>query len=149
MQTETFEQKSQTETKSSHIPIHGSMTRPASPEVGFDEMRDGRVAWTGGDLEVKIETAEFTSVCPTTGQPDFNRIEITYRPDKYYLESKTVKFYLWAFRDHGAHCETLAKIICNHVFDAIQAFSAEVRVIQSPRGGLGITSEFKRTREAK
>jgi 7-cyano-7-deazaguanine reductase len=118
------------------------MTRPGHPDEGVKEMEAGKVPWAGGDLVVNIATQEFTSVCPTTGQPDFNRIDIAYRPDAYYLESKTVKFYLWAFRDFGAHCETLAKRIAEDVAKAISPSWVQVTVTQSPRGGLGIVSTF-------
>lgn len=118
------------------------MTRPGHPEQGVAEMQSGRVPWTGGDLEVNITTQEFTSICPTTGQPDFNTIEISYKPGKFYLESKTVKFYLWSFREFGAHCETLARRIAEDVCAAIEPESVSVTVRQSPRGGLGIVSQF-------
>lgn len=139
MQNEIFNNK--------RIPIHGSMTRPADPEDAAAELRAGRVPWPGGNLNVTIETSEFTSVCPTTGQPDFNQVEIEYRPDRFYLESKTVKFYLWSFREHGAHCETLARIIGDHVFEAVEPISVTVVITQNPRGGLGITSSYKRSKE--
>ena len=122
------------------IPIHGSMTRPASPNEGLKEMERGRIEWTGGNLTVTVSTNEFTSVCPTTGQPDFNEIIIEYKPDRFYLESKTIKFYLWSFREHGAHCETLAQRICDDVVRAIIPISVVVTVNQSPRGGLRIVS---------
>lgn len=129
---------------SEYIPIHGSMKRPAGPDVGVREVEAGRQQWTGGDLEVQISTEEFTSVCPTTGQPDFNNIVIRYRPDQYYIESKTIKFYLWSFRDFGAHCETLAKLIGEHLHSAIKPKSIEVIVNQFPRGGVKIISKYKK-----
>lgn len=118
------------------------MTRPSDPQDGLDEMKAGRIEWPGGDIKIEIETTEFTSVCPTTGQPDFNRIGIAYIPNRYYLESKTVKFYLWAFREFGAHCETLSKRIAEDIADAIDPAWVRVTVTQSPRGGLGIVSAF-------
>jgi len=126
------------------IPIHGSMTRPGGPEEGMKEMMAGRVPWKAdfGSLVVRVLTDEFTSVCPTTGQPDFNTIEIEYEPNDFYLESKTIKFYLWSFRDYGAHCETLAKKIALDVFEAINPKFVQVIVNQSPRGGLKIISKY-------
>lgn len=118
------------------------MTRPGHPDEGVTEMRQGRIEWPGGDIEISISTSEFTSVCPTTGQPDFNTIEITYRPRQFYLESKTVKFYLWSFREFGAHCETLAKKIAEDIAAVLEPASVTVTVRQSPRGGLGIVSMF-------
>lgn len=130
--------------KEVRIPIHGNMTRPGGPVDGKVEMKEGRVSWSGGDLEVSVYTEEFTSVCPTTGQPDFNTITIIYKPKDFYLESKTIKFYLWSFREHGAHCESLSKTIAEDVFEAIEPLSVEVIVNQFPRGGLKIVSKYKK-----
>lgn len=134
MQNITFNEKPR-------IPIHGSMTRPASPQEGLAEMTLGRINWNGGDLTVTVSTDEFTSQCPTTGQPDFNQITIEYKPDKFYLESKTIKFYLWSFRSYGAHCESLAQKICDDIVSAINPKSVLVTVNQSPRGGIRIVSK--------
>ena len=129
---------------SKNIPIHGSMTRPGDPKTALKEVKQGRQNWTGGQLAVSISTEEFTSVCPTTGQPDFNTIQITYQPKKYYLESKTIKYYLWAYREHGAHCETLAKSIAEDLHSAIDPEYVEVIVNQFPRGGLKIVSRYRK-----
>lgn len=118
------------------------MTRPGHPDEGLAEMEKGRIDWPGGDIEILISTSEFTSVCPTTGQPDFNTVEISYVPSAYYLESKTVKFYLWSFREYGAHCETLAKKIAEDINAAIEPKSVTAVIRQSPRGGLAIVSTF-------
>jgi 7-cyano-7-deazaguanine reductase len=128
---------------SNYIPIHGSMKRPSNPETAIKEVKKGRQKWMGGNLEVKISTKEFTSVCPTTGQPDFNYIDIIYKPNKFYIESKTIKFYLWSFRDHGAHCETLSKFIAEQLQEAIEPNYIEVIVTQFPRGGIEIISNYK------
>jgi 7-cyano-7-deazaguanine reductase len=126
-----------------YIPIHGSMKRPAGPDIGVREVEKGRQNWTGGNLKIHISTLEFTSVCPTTGQPDFNNITIIYKPDKFYIESKTIKFYLWSFRDYGAHCETLSKLIAEHLNKAIKPKKIKVIVNQFPRGGVKIISKYK------
>jgi len=131
---------------SKRIPIHGNMSRPADPADAIQEVEKGKVEWTGGDLIVSVSTQEFTSVCPTTGQPDFNTISIIYKPDRFYVESKTMKFYLWSYREYGAHCETLAKKIAEDIYLAIEPLSIEVIVNQFPRGGLKIISNFKKER---
>lgn len=125
------------------IPIYGSMSRPENPEEGLKELINGRLDWKGGDLRITLSTDEFTSLCPTTGQPDFSAVEIIYEPNQYYLESKTVKFYFWSFRDQGAHCESLAAKICDDVVKAISPSSCLVRVSQEPRGGIAIVSEAR------
>lgn len=118
------------------IPIHGSMQRPENPGEGFKELTAGALKWKGGDIAIEYETDEFTSVCPTTSQPDFNTVSISYVPDKLYIESKTMKFYLWSFRNYGIHCEYLADKIANDVMEAIKAKSVKVTVNQKARGGL-------------
>ncbi len=133
--------KEETAENPTRIPIHGSMTRPANPQEGFAEMKNGRLPWGKCGLTVTVSTDEFTSSCPTTGQPDFNQITIEYTPDEFYLESKTIKFYLWSFREHGAHCETLADTICQDILNAINPKFVRVTVNQSPRGGLRIVSK--------
>ena len=120
------------------------MSRPENPEEGLQELINGRLTWKGGELKITLATDEFTSLCPTTGQPDFSSIEIIYEPNEFYLESKTVKFYLWSFRDQGAHCESLADKVCNDVVAAIAPRSCIVRVSQEPRGGIAIVSEARR-----
>lgn len=118
------------------IPVYGNISRPSGPDEGLAELIDGMLDWSGGDIEITYETSEFTSVCPTTGQPDFGSVKITYRPDKKYIESKHMKFYLWSFRDFGIHCEHLAERIANDVHKATEARSVRVEVCQNARGGL-------------
>lgn len=118
------------------VPIYGSMDRPGDPDDGVNELVEGMLCWDGGDIEITYETDEFTSVCPTTGQPDFGSLKITYRPNDKYIESKHMKFYLWSFREHGIHCEHLAERIANDIWRATGARSVRVEVCQNARGGL-------------
>ncbi len=127
---------------STRIPIHGSMSRPLNPNEGLEELIMNKIEWKYGDLLVEVSTEEFTSVCPTTGQPDFNTITIVYKPKQYYLESKSIKFYLWSFREYGAHCEKLSMIIAEDIKKAIDAKYIQVIVNQFPRGGLKIISKY-------
>lgn len=79
---------------------------------------------------------EVTSLCPVTGQPDFSEVTITYAPRTACLESKSLKLYLWAFREEGHFCEALAARICHDVAQAVQPQWCEVVVTQSSRGGI-------------
>ncbi|MBX2814521.1 MAG: preQ(1) synthase [Saprospiraceae bacterium] len=123
------------------IPIYGSMSRPGDPSEGLKAMIDGRLSWSEGKLKITVTTDEFTSICPTTGQPDFSSVLIEYVPNKFYLESKTIKFYLWSFREYGSHCEKLASKILQDVVKAIDPESIRVVIDQAPRGGIGIIAE--------
>lgn len=98
-------------------------------------------------VTVTLTTDEFTSLCPITGQPDFQTVSITYRPDKLCLESKSLKLYLWAFREEGHFCEALAARIAADVMAAVQPFSVQVVITQKPRGGIAIVAQAEAQRE--
>lgn len=122
------------------IPVYGSMSRPANPEEGLEELENGLLDWNGNKILITYETDEFTSLCPKTGQPDFNKIFISYVPDKKYIESKCMKFYLWAYRDYGIHCEHLANKIANDIKKITRASYVRVECNQKARGGLKLQS---------
>ncbi len=88
--------------------------------------------------EVAFDTSEFTSFCPVTGQPDFQRVVIEYEPDKLCIESKSLKLYLWSFRSARAFCEALASRIANDVECATKARYVRVTIYQNPRGGIAL-----------
>jgi 7-cyano-7-deazaguanine reductase len=90
--------------------------------------------------KVVLDSDEVTSLCPVTGQPDWETVVIEYAPDKYCIESKSLKLYLWSFREEGVFCEALACQIAEDVFFACQPFWCKVKVIQKPRGGIRITA---------
>lgn len=102
---------------------------------------------------VKMTSTEFTSLCPVTGQPDFCSVEIEYWPAKSCLESKSLKLYLWTFREEGHFCEALAALIAADVAAAIQPHRVRVTVHQQPRGGIAIDAtadiQEETEREAK
>lgn len=89
---------------------------------------------------VTLETDEVTSLCPVTGQPDFETVIVEYAPDKYCIESKSFKLYLWSFREEGIFCESLADTIAKDIYEACQPHWCKVTVIQKPRGGIKITA---------
>ncbi|MDQ1372733.1 MAG: 7-cyano-7-deazaguanine reductase [Actinomycetota bacterium] len=95
---------------------------------------------------VKFASDELTSLCPLTGQPDFNSVEILYAPDQRCVESKSLKLYLWSFRDEGAFVETLASTIAGDVFDSTAAYWVEVTILQHVRGGIVTTAVARRER---
>jgi 7-cyano-7-deazaguanine reductase len=126
------------------IPVYGSMTRPDGPDEGIKEVMEGRLEWKGQQINITFFTEEFTSVCPSTGQPDFNSITLSYTPNKYYAESKCIKFYLWSFRDYGIHCEYLADRLADDLMTALEAKRVKVIVEQKPRGGIALVSTAER-----
>ena len=90
------------------------------------------------DYFVKFNCPEFTSLCPITGQPDFANIIISYVPDKKLVESKSLKLYLFSFREHGDFHEDCVNIIMKDLIKLMDPKYIEVWGKFLPRGGLSI-----------
>ncbi|MDN4608467.1 preQ(1) synthase [Sporosarcina highlanderae] len=87
---------------------------------------------------VKFNIPEFTSLCPMTGQPDFAAIYISYIPDVRMVESKSLKLYMFSFRNHGAYHEDCVNIIMNDLIELMDPRYIEVWAKFTPRGGISI-----------
>lgn len=87
---------------------------------------------------VTFNCPEFTSLCPKTGQPDFARIVIQYIPREDMVESKSLKLYLFSFRNHGDFHEDCVNIIMNDLIRLMKPRYIEVKGIFTPRGGIAI-----------
>jgi 7-cyano-7-deazaguanine reductase len=85
---------------------------------------------------VRFTTDEVTSLCPVTGQPDFSSVELDYEPDTRCIESKSLKLYLWSFRDRPIFAEALAAEIAAEVERAVAPKRVRVVVTQHTRGGI-------------
>lgn len=92
----------------------------------------------GNDYFVKFNCPEFTSLCPMTGQPDFATIYISYVPDKIMVESKSLKLYLFSFRNHGDFHEDCINIIMKDLIKLMEPKYIEVWGKFTPRGGISI-----------
>ncbi|MDH6358672.1 preQ(1) synthase [Parabacteroides sp. PF5-9] len=90
------------------------------------------------DYWVHFNCPEFTSLCPITGQPDFATIQIDYIPDQKMVESKSLKLYLFSFRNHGAFHEDCVNIIMKDLIRLLDPKYIEVTGIFTPRGGIAI-----------
>lgn len=90
--------------------------------------------------EVTLTSDEVTALCPVTGQPDFYTVRINYVPDKYCIESKSLKLYLQSFREKGAFAEELAGIIRNRVVLDLDPVYVEVEITQKSRGGITLSA---------
>lgn len=93
-----------------------------------------------GVEKVTLESDEVTSLCPVTGQPDWETVTIEFIPDRYCIESKSLKLYLWSFRYQGVFCEALASQIAKDIDTACHPLSCKVTVVQKARGGIKITT---------
>jgi 7-cyano-7-deazaguanine reductase len=93
------------------------------------------------DYVVTLQTEEFTCVCPMTGQPDFARLKIQYIPDERIVESKSLKFYLWSYRNEGVFHEHVANRILDDLTAALAPRWCKITAEFSVRGGIAITIE--------
>ena len=93
-----------------------------------------------GVEKIVLDTDEVTSLCPVTGQPDWETVVIEYAPDQFCIESKSLKLYLWSFREEGVFCEALASQIAADIYAACRPFWCKVNVTQKPRGGIRISA---------
>lgn len=90
------------------------------------------------DYWVQFNCPEFTTLCPITGQPDFGEIIIKYIPDVRMVESKSLKLYLFSFRNHGDFHEDCVNIIMKDLVKLMEPRYIEVTGIFKPRGGISI-----------
>ena len=90
------------------------------------------------DYWVRCNCPEFTSLCPITGQPDFAEIRIAYVPAERMVESKSLKLYLFSFRNHGDFHEDCVNTIMKDLVKLMQPKYIEVKGIFTPRGGISI-----------
>lgn len=90
------------------------------------------------DYWVRFNCPEFTSLCPITGQPDFAEIRINYLPDERMVESKSLKLYLFSFRNHGDFHEDCINKIMKDLIKLMDPKYIEVTGIFTPRGGISI-----------
>ena len=97
---------------------------------------------------VRFTTDEVMSVCPVTEQPDISSKVLEYRPDQRCIESKSLKLYLWSFRDRKVFCEALAAEIAAEVVRAADPHDVTVTLRQQARGGIVIEAVATRTKGA-
>ncbi|MCX2727029.1 preQ(1) synthase [Thermomicrobium sp. 4228-Ro] len=101
------------------------------------------------DYEIEITTNEFTCVCPRTGQPDFATITIRYVPDQWIVELKSLKLYLWSFRNEGHYHEEVTNTILDDLVRTLQPRRMTVVADFNIRGGLHtvVTARYEQTIE--
>jgi len=114
----------------------GETTYPSSPDEATLETFDN--AHPTRSYNVLLDCPEFTSLCPITGQPDFGRIVIDYVPAARCIESKSLKLYLYSFRNHGAFGEAIVNRVLDDIVAACSPKRATVRGSFTPRGGISI-----------
>lgn len=105
-------------------------TRPSKQLDHFENPQPAR------DYEIEFECPEFTCVCPKTGQPDFATIRIRYVPDARCVELKSLKLYLWSFRDEGHFHEAVTNMILDDLVGLLDPRRMEVEGDFYVRGGI-------------
>lgn len=98
---------------------------------------------------VRFSNDELTSICPVTEQPDLSTLVIEYVPDRWCVESKSLKLYLWGFRDRAVFAEALAAEIAEEIMATAQPERVTVTLTQRPRGGIEVeaVAELRRSGE--
>ncbi|MFC1664740.1 preQ(1) synthase [Pseudomonadota bacterium] len=97
------------------------------------------------DYTIEIRIPEFTCLCPVTGQPDFATLFLDYIPDKKCVELKSLKLYIWTFRDTGAFHEAVTNQILDDLVAAVEPRYMRLKSEFNVRGGLytSISSEYR------
>jgi len=126
--------------------LHKTTDYPNTPDRAqlevFENSHPKRDYW------IRLTCPEFTALCPITGQPDFGTITIEYVADRWCVESKSLKLYLFAYRNHGAFHEAVTNRILDDFVKACKPRQARVTGEFNPRGGIAIavTAEYPRRR---
>ena len=139
---------SKTERKSKKSPVadvpHPTLTLLSRSHTEYPDTPDKAKlecfvnAYPARDYEILFDCPEFTSLCPVTGQPDFGHIRIRYIADKLCIESKSLKLYLYSFRNFPTFHEEVVNTVLDAVVSACSPRRAEVVGHFRPRGGISI-----------
>ena len=108
-------------------------TQPSIDLTTFENPRPAR------DFTIRIDIPEFTCLCPMTGQPDFAKLILEYVPDKLCVELKSLKLYMWTFRERGAFHEAVTNEILDHIVAATSPNFMRLRAEFNVRGGIYTT----------
>ncbi len=95
------------------------------------------------DYHIRIDSPEFTCLCPKTGQPDFAEIKLDYVPDQQCVELKSLKLYYWSFRDEGHFHEKVTNMIADDLIKLLDPRYLKVQAVFNVRGGVYTTVEVE------
>ena len=121
---------------------------PSRPSKNLDTFKNPAA---DRDYEIVFDCPEFTCLCPLTGQPDFAKLTIRYVPDQRCVELKSLKLYLWSFRDEGAFHEAVTNRICDDLVKSVQPRHIVVEGDWFIRGGIAtrVRVEYARKRKQR
>jgi 7-cyano-7-deazaguanine reductase len=105
---------------------------PSKPSVALETF----VNPSEPDYTIRMQIPEFTCLCPKTGQPDFATLDLEYVPDRLCVELKSLKLYIWSFRDRGAFHEAVTNEIADHLARAMDPRFLRLTARFNVRGGI-------------
>ena len=100
------------------------------------------------DYTIRIQIPEFTCLCPRTGQPDFATLDLEYVPDRLCVELKSLKLYIWSFRDRGAFHEAVTNEIADHLETTLRPRFLRLTARFNVRGGICTTIVAERRQQS-
>jgi 7-cyano-7-deazaguanine reductase len=109
---------------------------PTTPTTELDTFANPHA---GHDYTIRMQIPEFTCLCPRTGQPDFAHLELEYVPDELCVELKSLKLYIWSFRDRGAFHEAVTNEIASQLDAALRPRFLRLTARFNVRGGISTT----------
>ena len=109
---------------------------PSTPTTQLETFANPQVE---RDYTIRMHIPEFTCLCPRTGQPDFATLDLEYVPDRHCVELKSLKLYIWSFRDRGAFHEAVTNEIADHLNAAVAARYLRLTARFNVRGGIFTT----------
>ncbi|HEY7962582.1 MAG: preQ(1) synthase [Steroidobacterales bacterium] len=106
---------------------------PSAPTTQLETFANPQ---TERDYTIRMQIPEFTCLCPRTGQPDFATLELEYVPDRLCVELKSLKLYIWSFRERGAFHEAVTNEIAAHLHEAVRPRFLRLTARFNVRGGI-------------
>lgn len=106
---------------------------PSQPSTDLETFPNPRIE---RDYTIRMQLPEFTCLCPKTGQPDFATLDLEYVPDRLCVELKSLKLYIWSFRDRGAFHEAVTNEIADHLEAAMHPRFLRLTAKFNVRGGI-------------
>src|SRR5580658_4098027 len=106
---------------------------PTTPTTELETFQNPQVR---RDYTIRMQIPEFTCLCPRTGQPDFATLELEYVPDQLCVELRSLKLYIWSFRDRGTFHEAVTNEVADHITAAISPRFLRLTAKFNVRGGI-------------
>src|SRR5215470_11673161 len=118
---------------------------PAAPTTQLETFANPQVE---RDYTIRVQIPEFTCLCPRTGQPDFATLDLEYVPDRLCVELKSLKLYIWSFRDRGAFHEAVTNEIADHLETTLRPRFLRLTARFNVRGGICTTIVAERRQQS-